>query len=118
MQINVNSDNHVRLNGQSIAQFQGIVADALDRFAARITRVEIHLTDENSRAKGGDDDLRCALEARLAGLQPIAVTANGGKLDQVVAAATDKLVKILDRTLHRQDHAKGHKARTDEPSRD
>ena len=39
----------------------------------RITRIEVHLSDENS-LKGGDHDKRCMLEARIAGMQPLAVT--------------------------------------------
>jgi hypothetical protein len=114
MQINVKSDNHVRLSDESIGHFQEVLGDALGRFAPRLTRVEAHLSDENSRAKGGDNDLRCALEARLAGLQPLAVTASGGTLEQAVGGAADKLVKMLDRTLQRQDHPRGHKALAEE----
>ncbi|HMP06327.1 MAG TPA: hypothetical protein PJ982_08265 [Lacipirellulaceae bacterium] len=110
MQINVNSDNHVRMNDRSIDEVQAVLADALERFARRITRVEVHLSDVNGRGKGGDDDIRCALEARLAGMQPVAVSAQSGALSQALDAAAGKLVKLLERTLQKQDHPRGHKS--------
>ena len=48
-----------------------------------MTRAEVHLADDNSH-KGGDSDKKCTVEARLAGLQPLAASANGGSLEQAV----------------------------------
>ena len=45
---------------------EAVVRGALDRFSEQITRVEVHLSDENSDKKFGTDDKRCLLEARLA----------------------------------------------------
>jgi ribosome-associated translation inhibitor RaiA len=72
--------------------------------------VEVHLADENSRAKGGQDDKRCTMEARMAGLQPVAVTEQAPNLMQAVSGAAEKLEKTLDRTLERLDDRKGRPA--------
>jgi hypothetical protein len=76
------------------------------RFADQITRVEVHLSDENSQ-KGGDEDKRCLLEARLAGLQPMAVSHQAATLPQAIDGAATKLAKALESTLGRLGSQKG-----------
>jgi hypothetical protein len=63
--------------------------------------VEVHLSDENSDKKSGVDDMRCLLEARLAGLQPIAVSHEAATLQGAVHGAAEKLKRSLDSTLGR-----------------
>jgi hypothetical protein len=60
----------------------------------------------NSSKKSGGRDKRCAIEARMAGLDPITVTDEGSSLEQVLEGAADKLQKTLDRTLGRRDDVK------------
>ena len=107
MQIQVNTNNHVEGTAELTRHVESVVEAALGRFNDRITRVEVHLGDENSSGKSGDSDKRCAIEARLAGLQPIAVTDHGSTLDEALGGAADKLEKVLDRTLGRLDDVKG-----------
>lgn len=45
--------------------------------------------------------MRCMMEARLEGRQPIAVTHQAASLDQAVDGAADKLTKMIDSTLGR-----------------
>jgi ribosome-associated translation inhibitor RaiA len=77
------------------------VESALSRFSDHITRVEVHLNDENSDKKGGNDDMRCMMEARLEGRQPITVTHQAATLDQAVDGAADKLAGLIESTLGR-----------------
>jgi ribosome-associated translation inhibitor RaiA len=107
MQIQVNTDNHIEGGAKLTQHVESVVDDALKRFGDRITRVEVVFTDENSSHKSGDDDMRCALEARLAGLQPIAVTHHAASLDQALSGAIDKMRKMLDRTLGKRDDPRG-----------
>ena len=107
MQIQVNTNNHVEGTAELTRHVESVVEAALGRFGERITRVEVHLGDENSSSKSGDSDKRCAMEARLAGLQPIAVTELAPSLDEALSGAADKLEKVLDRTLGRLDDVKG-----------
>ena len=107
MQIQVHTDNHTSGSAGLIEKVEAVVEDALGRFGERITRVEVHLTDENGRQKSGDVDKRCVMEARLAGLQPITVSAEGSDLMQALNDAADKLEKTLQRTLGRLDDPKG-----------
>lgn len=107
MQIQVNTDNHIDGSADLTRQVQDVVEDTLGRFGDRITRVEVHLSDGNSSEKTGDNDKRCVMEARLAGLQPITVSDEGSSLEQVLMGAADKLEKTLKRTLGRLDDPKG-----------
>jgi ribosome-associated translation inhibitor RaiA len=112
MHIQVNTDNHI-VGRESLASWvQAEVAGAMDRFGEQVTRVEVHLGDENS-VKSGGDDKRCMLEARLAGLQPIAVTHHAPTLREAVSGAIDKLEKSLDRTVERLGDAQKRRTRDD-----
>lgn len=73
---------------------------ALRRFQDQVTRVEVHLSDQNS-AKRGQRDKRCAMEARLEGRQPIAVSDDAATLAQAVRGAADKLARLIDSQLGR-----------------
>jgi ribosome-associated translation inhibitor RaiA len=110
MQIQLNTDNNIRGDDALRDEVEGVVASALDRFGERVTRVEVHLNDVNS-VKGGDDDKRCMLEARLSGREPIAVTHTGPSLDLALDGALDKLVRSLDSVVGKELSAQQNVAR-------
>jgi len=82
-------------------QVESVVESALGQFGDRITRVEVHLSDENSSHKTHGDAMRCRMEARPAAREP--VTADGATLDLVIKDAAGKLEKLLDSTFGRLD---------------
>ncbi len=105
MQIQMNTDGNLQGHEALATQVTSVVESALNRFSNHITRVEVHLSDENSDKKGGNDDMRCVMEARLEGRQPIAVTHQAATVDQAVDGAADKLTRLIERTLGRlRDH--------------
>jgi hypothetical protein len=63
--------------------------------------------DESSSSKARDDDKRCVMEARPAGLQPITVSHQGATLDQALNGCANKLVRLLDGTAGRLGDPKG-----------
>ena len=77
-----------------------VAEEELSRFSHQITRVEVHLSDENSD-KEGLNDKRCMIEARLEGIKPIAVTNHANTHEQAVAGAVEKLKTSLDTILGR-----------------
>ena len=107
MQIHVRTDSHVAGNAKLTHHVATVVMNALGRFRKRITRVEVYFSDENSSQKFGDDDKRCVMEARLAGLHPVAVSHQSSSLEYALDNAADKLAKSLGRTLARRDDPKG-----------
>ncbi len=107
MQIQVTTDNHIQGSEKLTRHVEGVVEGALGRFGARITRVEVHLTDESSGAKSAGNDKRCVMEARPASHQPIAVSHQGASLEEALDGAADKLEKTLNRAFERLDDPKG-----------
>ena len=103
MQVLVNSDHHITGDEILTQRVETVVNDALGRFNDRITRVEVHLNDVNGQ-KLGDRDKRCMMEARLGGLQPIAVSHQAPTVREAMEAAAEKLERAIDRTLGRLEH--------------
>ena len=106
MQVLVNSDHNITGTESVTGRVEGIVHDVLDHFGERITRVEVHLSDVNG-AKLGDRDKRCMMEARLAGLKPIAVSHQASTLLEAIEAAADKLERAIDRVIGKLEAATG-----------
>ena len=100
MTIQFNTDNNVRVSEELRAPLISLISEELSRFSHQITRVEVHLSDENGD-KQGLNDKRCMIEARLAGMKPIAVTNHANTHEQAVEGAVDKLKTSLDTTLGR-----------------
>lgn len=115
MQIQVNTDNNIEAHETMITEVSSAVESALSRLSDHITRVEVHLSDENSNKNGGNDDIRCMIEARLEGRQPVAVTDQGANVEQAVDGAADKLTKMIDSTLERLRDQERERGRTDLP---
>ena len=63
MQVQFNSDSSVMGTENVAERIEASVREKLARFEERLTRIEIHVRDENG-AKGGADDKACTIEAR------------------------------------------------------
>ena len=107
MQINIQTDSTIANNAGLNEHVQSVLETALSRFRDNITRIEVHLSDTNG-PKGGADDIRCVMEARVAGYQPIAVTEQNASVHQAVSGATDKLKRAIDSALGRLQDSKRH----------
>lgn len=106
MQIQVNTDDNIEGRDALTARIEGDIRDGLSRFADQITRVEVHLSDENAK-KGGSDDKRCMLEVRPHGQQPMAVTHQAGTPEEACAGAVQKMQRMLQSNSGRQNTTKG-----------
>ena len=106
MQIVVTTDRNVEGTDELIGEIEAVVEDKLSRFSDRLTRVEVHLGDENA-GKGGSDDKRCMVEARPGRLKPVAVTNPAATVDDACRGALHTLEKLLERRFERQSEHKG-----------
>ena len=106
MQIQVSTTSHVDNRDDLVERIEADIDNALSRFGEQITRVDVHLGDENGD-KSSADDKRCTVEARVAGSQHVAVTHHAGSYDDAFDGATHKLRKLLD---HRLGKLRDHKA--------
>jgi hypothetical protein len=82
------------------ARIDGVVSGALKHFSAHITRVEVHLADENG-SRGGPEDKRCMMEARLEGHHPVAVTHHAETIASAIHGAAYGLAKAIGGVLGR-----------------
>ena len=98
MNIQFNTSSNINGSENMNKRLSDVIAEKLSRFSDYITRIEAHLSDTNGQ-KEGLNDKQCVLEARLEGLQPIAVTSNAGTYDDAVTGAIGKLKSSLDTTL-------------------
>jgi len=104
MTIQLNSDSSLTVHEEFGDKLKAQLLDELRRFTGHITRLEIHLSDENGH-KHGENDKNCMLEARVEGRQPIAVKAGGNSYEVAVDRAIDKLKSLLDTVFGRmEDH--------------
>ncbi|MBN2010903.1 HPF/RaiA family ribosome-associated protein [candidate division KSB1 bacterium] len=109
MQIQINTDHNIEGHQALAAHLIGVVKSALTRFSDHITHVDVHLSDENSNKKSGKTDMRCMMDARIKGRQPVAVTHQAATLNQAVDGAADKLTRLIQSTRGRQHNQKSHK---------
>ncbi|HEV7353000.1 MAG TPA: hypothetical protein VGN74_07735 [Brevundimonas sp.] len=107
MDIQINTANTLDGREAMIARLEGLVRERLARFDGRLTRIELHLSDINGPRTEGDD-IRCQLEARLAGAEPLSVTDQAATADQAAAGALTKAATALDRAIGRTTSRKGH----------
>jgi ribosome-associated translation inhibitor RaiA len=104
MKVQFNTDKTINGDERHEEFFTNQIAEELDRFQSHITRLEVHVSDENGK-KEGLEDIRCLLEARLEGMQPIAVSNQAGTIDLAISGALNKLKASLKTTLGRmQNH--------------
>ena len=118
MLIQVNTDNHITGREELVAKVEEVIGGNLSRFRDRISRLEVHLGDENSH-KNGARDQRCMIEARVEGIpQPIAVTHHADTLMEAIMAASERIKEALDSHLGRLYDRKMKRARDILPGSD
>lgn len=101
MHIQINTGHNIDGREAVTRWIQEEVETALNRLSDHITRVEVHLRDENGD-KNGQTDKHCTMEARLEGHQPLAVTNGAATVERAVKGAAGKLARLVESTLGRQ----------------
>lgn len=95
MKIQLDTDHNIEGNERLQAFLENKISSALSRFENYITRLKVHLSDENA-GKNGPNDKRCLLEVRLEGREPLSVTANADTVESAVNSAIAKIKQVLD----------------------
>ena len=109
MQIQVNSDKSITVDAALINWLETKVNRSLQRFSTRLTRVVVHLSDENSH-KFGTHDKRCLIEARPARHGAVTATNSARTVNMAVSGALTKLRSSLQTAFDRL--GQGHEARS------
>ncbi|MBU2018737.1 MAG: HPF/RaiA family ribosome-associated protein [Bacteroidetes bacterium] len=100
MKIQYNTDKTVNGEKRNETHFTSLINDGLKRFESLITRIEVYLSDENGK-KEGLNDMKCTLEARIEGRQPVVVSCQADKPELAVYGAIDKMKNSLDTVIGR-----------------
>jgi hypothetical protein len=100
MQVQTHTDRIIQGSAALSAEVENAVIGALGRLADHVTRVEVHLGDENAQ-RGGANDKRCVMEARIEGRQPSAVKHYAATVEQAIIGAAEKLARLIETTLEK-----------------
>ena len=106
MQFHFNTDSRITGDAELADKVETLIRGRLQSVSDRLTRVEVHVGDVNGSR--GRDDVRCAVELRPAGMQPISGTDEATSVQAAVASATDKALSALTRQMGKQTTRKGH----------
>ncbi|WP_150303626.1 HPF/RaiA family ribosome-associated protein [Pseudomonas saliphila] len=101
MQVQVNS-NHIEGSVQLQEWVGSAVVEQLERFEDLLTRIEIHVSDENAH-KGGGQDKRCQIEFRPKGHQSMSVSHKAESLHLAVEGAATKARHALEHLTGKLD---------------
>jgi len=115
MQVQVNTDHNIEGSERFDDYVRSTVEASLGRFGEQITRVEVHLSDDNGEKSNGDDK-RCLVEARPAGMQPVVVTHVAATLDDAIDGAVERMERLLDGTFSKLHNPKGRTPLGEAPS--
>lgn len=105
MQVQFNSDSSVMGTANVAERIEEHLRHRLARFEERLTRLEVHVSDENSH-KGGEADKHCMIEARIRGEKPIGVTGKAGDVDAAARIAANKLAERLERHFGKAERSR------------
>ena len=106
MNIEIRTDKNIHGSERLISYVRAELTQEFQRYSERITHFSVHISDENGE-KTGDHDKRCMIEARPAGLKPVAVTHKAGNIDASIHGAIDKLKRSLEHLYEKKDHHRG-----------
>ncbi len=95
MKIQFNTDKNI----QGTETLETIVSKKINHelkhFVDKITRIEVHLSDQNA-LKAGTDDIQCKIEARVKGVQPVMVISKSSSKEKALDIAVNKMKVTLD----------------------
>jgi ribosome-associated translation inhibitor RaiA len=114
MQIQINTNHTIEGSEALNAHIRSVVETTLGHLTSHLSRVEVHITDENGPKTEGNDK-RCVMEARLDGRQPSAVTHQAATVHEAINGAADKLAHLIGHTLGRAQQERGRHTDPDLP---
>jgi ribosome-associated translation inhibitor RaiA len=107
LKIIINSDSNLDIDAPAVSAIESDIEGRLGRFEKQLTRVVVHLRDENAHKTAGENDKRCMLEARPEGMHSINVSHSAPTVGEAVNHAVRKLERLLDDTFSRLHDPKG-----------
>jgi len=90
MKIQFNTDKNIEGTEMLKTFVSEKINSGLKHFVDKITRIEVHLSDQNAD-KGGTDDIQCKIEARVESIQPVMVVSKSESKEIALSDAVDKM---------------------------
>ena len=106
MQFQFNSDNQVDCSAEQAERIEELVRGRLDNVADKLTRVEVHVGEAGGSRGGGG--VRCLVELRPQGMQPISASDEAADAQSAATQATDKVLTVFQRQVGKKTDRKGH----------
>lgn len=95
MKIQLNTDKNIEGSASLELFVSETINNKLKRYSDKITRVEVHLSDQNAH-KSGVDDIQSKLEVRIEGINPILSTGKGNTTEKALNDSIEKMKAALD----------------------
>ena len=102
MQIQVNTDNFIQGDERVIEVAEEAVTTDLGHLADKLTRVEVHLKDQNAH-KHGPAHIRCTIEARPKGMKPMSAHTDADAIPAALKGAARTLRHRLEQEFAKLD---------------
>lgn len=103
MQIQFNSDKTIMSNERQYEFFSAQITEELKTYDSSISRIEVHLSDENGK-KEGINTIRCLLETRIEGKQPTVVSCQSNTIEASISCALKKLKAQLKTIIEKSNN--------------
>ena len=94
MILQFNTDNNIEGTEALEQMASEKIQRDLKHYLDHITRLEVHLSDQNAD-KAGADDIQCRIEARVQGKKPVITTARDRSKEAAISEASDKMKAAL-----------------------
>ena len=106
MNIEIRTDKNIQNSERLITYVREELNQEFQRHSERITQFSVHLSDENGD-KGGDDDIRCMVEAKAAGVKPIVATHKAKNIDLALHGAIERVKRSLEHVFEKKENPRG-----------
>lgn len=109
MQVLLQSDSNIDGGHPMADHLESVAKNALTRFGERVTRLEAHLSDANSRLRPGAGTIHCMLKAHLQSLETIVVTERAWTAHQAIDGGMRTLKRAVGAAIAKHDprHQRG-----------
>ncbi len=103
MKILINSDKTIHSSASMQDNLKDILNRELTSYQTKLSRIDVHLTDQNG-VKEGVNDILCLIEAHIDGRPSTLASQQADTLELAFSAALDHLVSSLERDFGRNQH--------------
>lgn len=105
MQIQLNTDRHLEKSESLQEYVEKELSDRLSNHVERLTRIEVHIGDENADKESPTDKF-CTLEARPRGMDPIVVKHNADTMHDAITGAASRMERVLRKSFEKRDEVR------------